>query len=76
MEKKLTFEEAITRLEETVAKLEDSKGSLDDTVKLYEEGVRLASYCNEMIEKAQQKIMVLSEKGGEIKEEDFANPEE
>lgn len=76
MEKKLTFEEAITRLEETVSKLEDAKGSLDDTVKLYEEGVRLATYCNELIESAQQKIILLSEKGGEIKEESFINPEE
>lgn len=79
MEKKLTFEQAMEKLEETVAKLENAKGGLEDTVKLYEEGVKLATMCNTMIDEAQQKITILSKTAEGIKEEPFAgleNPED
>jgi len=71
MEKKLTFEQAMEKLEETVAKLENAKGGLSDTVSLYEEGVKLASLCNQMIDEAQQKISILSKTTEGFKEEPF-----
>lgn len=40
-----TFEEALSRLEEIVTLMEKGELSLDDTVKLYKEGVELASFC-------------------------------
>ena len=71
MEEKLTFEQAMEKLEETVAKLENAKGGLSDTVSLYEEGVKLAAMCNEMIDEAQQKISILSKTTEGFKEEPF-----
>ncbi len=76
MEKKLTFEQAMEKLEETVAKLENAKGGLSDTVSLYEEGVKLAAMCNEMIDEAQQKITYLSKTAEGFKEEAFVASEE
>ena len=75
MENKLTFEEAIEKLEETANKLENAKGGLEDTVKLYEEGVKLASLCNKMIDEAQQKITVLSKSAKGMEEMPFDETE-
>ena len=76
MENKLTFEQAMEKLEETVTKLENAKGGLNDTLQLYEEGVRLAAMCNSMIDKAQQKITILSKTTEGFKEELFNGSEE
>lgn len=54
-----SFESAILALEDIVKRLEDGNETLDDTLKLYEEGIRLYRYCNNQIEKAEQKITVL-----------------
>lgn len=51
-----TFESAFTRLEETVRKLEAGKLSLDDATKLYEEGMRLATRCSELLSQAELRI--------------------
>ena len=65
--KKLTLEEAMTRLEEVVAELENEKLPLDKSLKLYEEGVGLAARCAEELECAKRKIQILqSGKNGEI----------
>ncbi len=59
--KKQTYESAVTRLEEIVLKLEDGKLPLDDALKLFEEGTKLSRFCNECLNKAEQKIITLSE---------------
>ena len=65
--KKLSLEEAMTRLEAVVAELENEKLPLDKSLKLYEEGVKLASQCAGELEAAKRKIQILqSGKGGEI----------
>lgn len=65
--KKLSLEEAMTRLEAVVAELENEKLPLDRSLKLYEEGVKLASLCAGELEAAKRKIQILqSGKGGEI----------
>lgn len=65
--KKLSLEEAMTRLEAVVAELENEKLPLDKSLKLYEEGVKLASLCAGELEAAKRKIQILqSGKGGEI----------
>lgn len=55
---KLSYEEAMKRLEEIVAKLEqdDETLSLDTSLQLYEEGIRLANFCNTILDKAELKI--------------------
>ena len=73
-----SFEEALSRLEEIVDAMEEGELSLDETVKLYKEGVEMASVCSEKLSGARQQISLLSvgldgsmeEKPCEIKEED------
>ncbi len=62
-EKKPTFEQGMARLEEIVSKLENGEASLDESLKLFEEGAKLMSQCTAMLDKAEQKVLVL-EGGG------------
>lgn len=59
--KKMTYESAMKRLEEIVASLENGGLTLDDSVKLFEEGAKLAKFCNEQLKKAENKILSLDE---------------
>ena len=54
--KEMTFEQAMERLEEIVSLLENGGAVLDDTMELYTEGAKLASFCSERLEKAEQTI--------------------
>lgn len=51
-----SFEAAIKKLEEIVSSLEEGNLTLDETLSLYEEGIRLYRYCNDKLDKADQKI--------------------
>lgn len=57
--KKPSFEEALGRLEEIVGLLEQGECGLDESLKLFEEGARLAGQCEEMLDKAEQKVNLL-----------------
>ena len=57
--KKQTFEQAMSRLEEIVTRLERGECDLDESMKLFEEGAKLAHSCNDMLDKAEQKVMLL-----------------
>ena len=61
MEDKLTFEQAQSRLEEIVNSLQKGDCTLDDTIKMYDEGLKLAKFCTEKLEKAEQKVMSIEE---------------
>ena len=52
----LTYEKAVKRLEEIVIKLEDGSLPLEESLKLYEEGAKLADFCNKILKEARQKI--------------------
>ena len=45
----LSFEQALTRLDETVQALEQGGLALADSTRLFEEGMKLARICNEML---------------------------
>lgn len=62
-EKKLTFERSVERLEEIVSRLERGDAPLDESLKLFEEGAKLLSQCTAMLDKAEQKVILL-ENGG------------
>lgn len=51
-----TFEQAFTRLEESVRRLEAGQLTLDEATKIYEEGMRLAKRCNELLSRAELRI--------------------
>ena len=44
--KELTYEQAYKRLEEIVEKLENGSVPLEESMKLFEEGTKLANFCN------------------------------
>ena len=57
--KKPSFEEALGRLEEIVGLLERGECGLYQSLKLFEEGARLAGQCEELLDKAEQKVNLL-----------------
>ncbi len=59
--KKPTFEQSSARLEEIVKILEDGNIPIDESLKLFEEGTKLAEFCNLCLDNAQQKIIELTE---------------
>ena len=58
--REMPYEQAVTRLEEIVALLEKKETPLDDSIKLFEEGTKLAAFCNEKLSAAKQKITELT----------------
>jgi|TARA_B100002003_G_scaffold23627_1_gene19521 exodeoxyribonuclease VII small subunit len=58
--KKLKFEEAVTRLEEIVQQLEGETVSLEESLKLFEEGMNLTKLCREELTVAESTIKMLS----------------
>ena len=61
----LSFEEAYSRLEETVHSLEEGGLSLSEATRLFEEGMKLARVCNELLSSAELKITRLQTAYGE-----------
>jgi exodeoxyribonuclease VII small subunit len=56
----LAFEEAFERLETVIAALQDGKIPLNEALQHYQEGVKLAQYCNELLQKAELTVQQLS----------------
>ncbi len=69
MAKEKKFENAINKLQEIVEKLEEGNLDIDKSMELYEEGVKLASYCSEKLEKIENKITLLQESRRDKSEE-------
>ena len=55
-EEPVSFEDAFTRLESVVRRLESGQMSLDQSTELFEEGMKLAKSCTEMLNGAELKI--------------------
>jgi exodeoxyribonuclease VII small subunit len=53
------FEEALTGLESIVKELEKGELSLEGSLARYEQGIRLAKYCNTKLEEAEKRIELL-----------------
>jgi len=70
MVEKIKFEDAFKRLEEIVHTLESGVDELDKIVNLFEEGSELAKYCNEKLEKVENKIEDISQRLNKVDEED------
>ncbi len=57
------FEENISELEEIINTLESGNAPLDKCIELFENGVKLSNECLKMLNDAQKKIVLLTEKG-------------
>lgn len=71
MEKENNFEDSMKNLERIATELENGNLSLDESVKKFEEGMKLAKQCNDILEQAEKKITILLEKNGELEEQKF-----
>ena len=56
----LSFEDAYARLEAAVTALQDGQMPLERALQYYEEGVKLAQYCHELLQKAELRVQQLS----------------
>jgi exodeoxyribonuclease VII small subunit len=52
----LSYEEAFERLEQAVAALQDGRLDLEHALKHYEEGMKLAQYCHDLLQKAELRV--------------------
>lgn len=63
---KKTFEDALAKLETITQKLEDGDLSLENSLKKFDEGVKLAEFCNSKLDEAQKKVDILLKKDGAL----------
>lgn len=65
MPKQKTYEESIERLEDIVQLLEEGNLPIEQSLSLFEEGTKLSAQCYKTLEKAEQKIKVISQQNEE-----------
>ena len=77
MSKEIKFEEAIVKLEDAVRLLEGGTLSLDESIEKYEEALKYVRICNETLDKAEQKVRILTESAdGSITDRPFIQDED
>ncbi len=55
----LSYEEAFGKLEKSVAALQDGRLSLEQALECYEEGMKLARHCHDLLQKAELRVQQL-----------------
>jgi exodeoxyribonuclease VII small subunit len=70
-EKAMKFEQAILKLEDIVKKLEVNDISLEEALQLFENGVGLVGQCHQELNRAEEKVKILTLKNSSIEEKDF-----
>jgi exodeoxyribonuclease VII small subunit len=73
---KHNFEESLARLEQINRDLEEGDFSLEESLKIFDEGVKLAEYCNRKLDEAQKKVDLLLKKGGSLTAVPFEEAEQ
>ena len=59
----VTFEQMMQRLEELVSRLERGDLSLEESISAFEEGIKLAKQCTDVLGEAEKRIQRLTEQG-------------
>ncbi|EPJ43378.1 MAG: exodeoxyribonuclease VII, small subunit [Osedax symbiont Rs1] len=67
-----TFEQSLADLETLVSKMEAGDLSLDESLAAFEDGVKLTRDCQKMLDEAQQKVQILTERNGQLISTDFS----
>lgn len=66
------FEEAMERLENIVESLEKGDLSLEESLKVFEEGMKLVSFCSGKLDEAEQKVtMLIKDQDGKLARQPF-----
>lgn len=55
----IDLEIALQQLQELVERMEKGQLTLEDSLKSFEEGVQLVRQCQEVLQKAEQKVQIL-----------------
>lgn len=55
----LSYEEAFEKLEQALVTLQDGRLSLEKALECYEEGMKLAQHCNDLLQKAELRVQQL-----------------
>ncbi|MDF1578933.1 MAG: exodeoxyribonuclease VII small subunit [Desulfurivibrionaceae bacterium] len=71
---KKNFEEALAKLERITEELESGDLSLEESLKKFDEGVKLAEFCNHKLDEAQQKVNILLKKDDPDRENSEEGP--
>ena len=66
-EKKLSFEENLDNLEKIVKALENGDVPLDEAIEKFNEGMKYATTCNEILEEATKTVTKAVDKDGNLK---------
>jgi exodeoxyribonuclease VII small subunit len=61
---KFDFEKSLSELEQLVEKMEGGDLTLEDALKHFERGITLTRECQQALAEAEQKVQILTEKGG------------
>jgi len=71
------FEDQLKNLESIVDKLEHGDLPLDESIRLFEEGVKISDACKSELDAAENRVeILLKQKGGALKPENFLTIEE
>ena len=73
---KKTFEDALDKLEDITKDLESGELSLEESLKHFEDGIKLAEYCNQKLNDAQKKVEILLKKDDTLTSVEFDGIEE
>jgi exodeoxyribonuclease VII small subunit len=68
----LSFEEALDRLEGISRSLESGELGLDDSLAQYEEGIKLARFCQGKLSEAERKIEILQKSGLSVEKKEIS----
>lgn len=61
-----TFTESLKKLQDSAAEIGKQATTLEDSLKLFEEGMKEAEFCKDILDKAEQKIQLYED--GEFKD--------
>lgn len=60
-----TFTQALTDLQNAASEIGRQATTLEDSLKLFEQGMKEAEFCREILDKADQKITIYEQESGE-----------
>ena len=62
MSKKQSYEDSLTSLESIIKELEQGQLPLEKAISQYEAGVKLSQRCQQLLNEAEQKVTILTER--------------
>jgi len=69
------FEKSVEKLNQLVEQMEQGGLTLEESLKSFEEGISLIRNCQKALKEAEQKVKILTKKGGKDTLEDYSETE-